>query len=222
MIPLRHGHLDLALHRLHEGTGTPLLVLHELGGSASTAREYVDEFAWPGAVYALDFSGHGRSSRSRGGAYLPEYWVGDADAALDAIGPAAVLGAGLGAYVATLVAGARPGSVLAAGLLPGSGLDGAGSEPHFDRSAYATFVAPRLPQYRTGADSRVAISEGTIRPPYYVVPIATEARALVLGASDRDFPAWWFAVAGLPHAMVVEGGKDGVLGKLRELVAESE
>ncbi len=222
MIPLRHGHLDLVLHKVQEGTGTPLLVLHELGGSASTASDHVDEFAWPGAIYALDFSGHGHSSRPRGGAYLPEYWVGDADAALEAIGPAAVLGAGLGAYIAMLLAGARPESVLAAGLLPGNGLDGAGSEPHFDRSAYATFVAPTLPKYRNGADSRVAISEGTIRPPYYVVPIACEARALVLESSDRDPPAWWFAVAELPRSVVVAGGTNAVLGKLRELVGRSE
>lgn len=221
MIPIRHGHLDLALHRLQEGAGTPLLLLHELGGSASSAGEHVNGFAWTGAVYALDFSGHGESSRPRGGVYLPEYWVGDADAVLETIGPTVVLGAGLGAYVAILIAGARPASVLAAGLLPGDGLDGAGSEPRFDRSAYTSFVAPTLPKYRSGADPRVAISEGTIRPPDYVVPIAREARALVLGECHGNAPAWWFAVSELTNSVAVAGGMGAVVGKLRELASET-
>ena len=63
---------------------------------------------WPGPVWALDFTGHGASTVPRGGGYTAEVLMADADAALAHLGPATVLGRGLGAYVALLLAGARP------------------------------------------------------------------------------------------------------------------
>ena len=81
---LRHNRVELALHELVEGEGRPLLLLHGLG---ECAREWMPpELEWPGPVYALDFTGHGRSSVPRGGGYTAEILVGDADAALESIG----------------------------------------------------------------------------------------------------------------------------------------
>jgi len=108
-----------------------LLSLHELGGSADDFR--ADIPAWPGPVFALDLSGHGRSGRVYGGGYYPELWVADADHALAALtreaiagkpGELVVLGRGLGAYVALLLAGGRPAEVRCAVLCDGAGLLG--------------------------------------------------------------------------------------------------
>src|SRR5437867_9509992 len=77
---ITHGHLSLVLHDLRPGAGDPLLLLHELGGSSAAWGGFAD--AWPGAVLALDFAGHGGASSRAGGAYTPEVFAGDAGAAL--------------------------------------------------------------------------------------------------------------------------------------------
>ncbi|MGZ4770642.1 MAG: hypothetical protein ACXVLX_18420 [Ilumatobacteraceae bacterium] len=68
---LRHNKIDLALHRLSEGDGTALLLLHGLGESSPAS---VPDWAvrWPGPVAALDFTGHGRSTVPPGGGYTAE------------------------------------------------------------------------------------------------------------------------------------------------------
>ena len=55
--------------------------------------------------------------------------MADADAALARLGRATLLGRGLGAYVALLLAGARPKPVRGAILCDGPGLAGGGSRP---------------------------------------------------------------------------------------------
>ena len=118
---LQHGRVALHLEELRAGEGTPLLLLHALGGSH---RDWLSEpalAAWPGPVWALDFSGHGRSGRVLGGSYTAELLVADADHALFHLEHACLAGVGLGAYVAGLLAGARPDAVPAALLLPGPG-----------------------------------------------------------------------------------------------------
>ena len=113
---LQHARTALELHELSHRDGPSLLLLHALGGSSVDWSEA--PALWPGRVYALDFSGHGRSEWVRGGVYLPEFLVADADIALAHIGAAALAGAGVGAYVALLLAGARhqqvPGRAAAA------------------------------------------------------------------------------------------------------------
>jgi pimeloyl-ACP methyl ester carboxylesterase len=119
----------VALHTLREGAGPTLLCLHALRGSAADFAELAPH--WPGRVLALDFSGHGESDHPRGAGYTPELLAGDADAALaHAGGEVCVVGTGLGAYVALLVAGARPTRVRGAYLLPGAGLEGSRTLPH--------------------------------------------------------------------------------------------
>jgi pimeloyl-ACP methyl ester carboxylesterase len=104
-----------------------LLLLHALYESSRSWGDLPQH--WSGPVYGLDFSGHGDSDRIRGGAYLAEMLIGDADVALAHVGSTALAGAGIGAYVAVLLAGARPEQVPAALLLPGAGLTGGGATP---------------------------------------------------------------------------------------------
>lgn len=136
---LRHGRVELVLSNLRPGDSTsrPLLLLHELGGSAATAP-LRDVEAWPGPVWGLDFTGHGGSSVPAGGGYTAETLMADADAALASLGEASlgggllggvtVVGWGLGAYVALLIAGARPTLVKGAILGDGRGLAGGGPQ----------------------------------------------------------------------------------------------
>ncbi len=122
---LRHGQVELALHTLRDADGPCLLVLHELGGASPEAVP--GELAeWPGSVSALDFTGHGQSTVPRGGGYTAEILMADADIAVAELGSATVVGYGIGAYVALLLAGSRPMAVLGAVLCDGMGLAGGG------------------------------------------------------------------------------------------------
>ena len=126
---LTHVRTELALHELRAGEGRPLLLLHGLG--ERTPDTVPDEVAaWPGPILGLDLSGHGASSRAPGGGYTAEVLMADVDTALAHLGPATLVGRGLGAYVATLIAGARPQLVRGAVLCDGPGLAGGGPAPH--------------------------------------------------------------------------------------------
>ena len=120
---LQHNKVQLALHRLRDGQGTPLLMLHGLGeASPSEPPRWAEQ--WPGPVAALDFTGHGQSSIPTGGGYSAEILLADADLALAELGAATLVGRGLGAYVALMLAGARPQQVRGAVLCDGPGLAG--------------------------------------------------------------------------------------------------
>jgi pimeloyl-ACP methyl ester carboxylesterase len=125
---LVHARIELALHLLREGEGRALLLLHGLG-ERSPQRVPEELAGWPGPVAALDFTGHGASSLPHGGGYTAELLMADADTALRALGPATVVGRGLGAYVALLLAGARPQQVRGTILRDGLGLAGGGPRP---------------------------------------------------------------------------------------------
>jgi pimeloyl-ACP methyl ester carboxylesterase len=125
---LRHNKIDLALHRLRDGDGRALLLLHGLGES-SPLQLPVWAADWPGPVVALDFTGHGQSTVPPGGGYTAEIVLADADVALAELGTATLVGRGLGAYVALMLAGARPQQVRGAVLADGPGLAGGGIGP---------------------------------------------------------------------------------------------
>jgi pimeloyl-ACP methyl ester carboxylesterase len=126
---LVHGRVQLALHELKpDGEGRPLLHLHGLGlHSPETLPD--DLKGWPGPVYALDFTGHGKSSVPAGGGYTSEILIGDVDAAINELGQVTLIGRGQGAYVALLTAGARPDAVRGAILCDGPGIAGGGPMP---------------------------------------------------------------------------------------------
>jgi pimeloyl-ACP methyl ester carboxylesterase len=197
---LEHVRVRLALHALRDSGEPRLLILHELGGRAP-AGVPPELAAWPGGVWALEFTGHGRSSVPRGGGYHPEVLMGDASAALDAIGPAALVGFGLGGYVALLVAGARPESVRGAILCDGAGLAGGGAEP----GAPKILTAQPGPSGVTPDPFALLELSSDVRPPDYAAEFATHARSgsgpsVLVCARER--PAWLEAVLAVDSVAV--------------------
>ena len=128
-VRLRHGRVELALHELRPGDGPTLLVLHGLGESASMVLPPEVLHSWPGAVWGLDFTGHGASTVPLGGGYSSEILMADADAALHHLGLCTILGYGLGGYIGLLIAGARPDGVHGVIIADGPGLIGGGTRP---------------------------------------------------------------------------------------------
>jgi pimeloyl-ACP methyl ester carboxylesterase len=194
---LRHNRVDLALHELRDGTGRALLLLHGLGERSPHAVP-AEADAWPGPVVALDFTGHGRSTVPRGGGYTAEVLMADADAALAHLGQATVLGRGLGAYVALLLAGARAVDVRGTVLADGPGLAGGGAMPG---SPSVLFPDPRA----GGPPDPFAFAELTadVRPPDYASSFVRQATHL--SALDEPItvaahvrPQWLQAVVAEP------------------------
>lgn len=201
---LRHGHVDLALHHLREGSGPNLLVLHGLG--ERTPDAVPDLLAgWPGAVWGLDFTGHGRSTLPVGGGYTAEVLVADVDQALAHLGPCTIVGRGLGGYVAVLIAGARPDLVRGAVVLDGPGLAGGGPSPH-------SSVTIRALRSDTTPDPYALVELAfDVRPGDYATAIARMA----LEFSDLDAPVtvsatvrppWLAAVAAEPGVRIESVG----------------
>jgi pimeloyl-ACP methyl ester carboxylesterase len=205
--------VSIALHPLREAAGPRLLCLHALGGSARDFREAAR--LWPGSVFALDFSGHGESGPLRGGGYFPENLAGDADTALGQIGPALLAGAGVGAYVALLLAGGRPDAAPAALLLPGAGLAGGGPVPDRSPDTMARWVDPGAPL--PGCDPAVRRLELDPRPPEYAEAFARHARRLLLAEGDFPQPPWWQAVRTSPTATPAPADLAGGLAQLAAL-----
>lgn len=201
-VRLRHGQVDLALHPLREADGPPLLLLHGLGG-ATPPTVPTQVAAWPGAVWGLDFTGHGGSTVPPSGGYTAEILMADADAALGHLGQAAVLGRGLGAYVALLIAGGRPSLVRGAILDDGIGLAGGGTLPGSP--------VPVAPAGTVGSppDPFAAVELGRdVRPPDYATTYARAAlqfsgldNPIAVSAVVR--PDWLAAVVDEPGVVAV-------------------
>jgi pimeloyl-ACP methyl ester carboxylesterase len=191
---LRHNKIDLALHRLRDGVGRPLLLLHGLGESSPAL---VPQWAagWPGPVAALDFAGHGASTVPLGGGYTAEVMLADADVALAELGSATLVGRGLGAYVALMLAGARPQQVRGALLCDGPGLAGGAIGP--TSQSFVTLVtSPRPPDpYVLFEMSR------DLRPPDY----ATLFVRMAVDSSGLDEPIAVAAVIRPPWLEAVVG-----------------
>ena len=211
-IRLRHGHIDLALHRLAEGDAghRPLLLLHGLGERTPDALPgWLG--GWIGPVYGLDFTGHGDSTVTRSGGYTAETLLGDADAALAAIGETSVIGRGLGAYTALQLAGGRPREVLGSVLADGPGLAGGGIQPG------SPLVV--TPQSATSAPDPFAMVELSrdVRPPDYALSFVRfaldscpTADPILVAAVVR--PEWLAAVADDPG--VVECSLENAVDRL--------
>jgi pimeloyl-ACP methyl ester carboxylesterase len=203
--------MALELHELSHRDGPALLLLHALGGSSADWSEA--PALWPGRVYALDFCGHGRSEWVHGGTYYPELLAADADIALAHIGRAAIAGAGVGAYVALMLAGGRPDQVAAALLLPGRGLAG-GGPPDFNRSVLAQLTPAASPALPAGCDPFCCSLQVDARPVEYAVRFAAAARRLFLAEDNAERPPWWEAIRHAASAEVVDADVRSAFAKL--------
>ena len=200
-VEVRHNRVTLALHSLRaEGEQRPLLLLHGLGDHSPTGiPRWVS--GWPGPIWALDFTGHGSSTLPVGGGYTAEILMADADAALAQLGPATVLGRGLGAYVALLIAGARPKLVRGAVLCDGPGLAGGGTGPA------ATIVLEDVATSANTPDPWALIELGRdIRPTDYATSFARQATQLSglewpIAVCARWRVPWLDAVASEPGVL---------------------
>jgi pimeloyl-ACP methyl ester carboxylesterase len=214
---VRHGRIELALQRLRGAAGSspagsrPLLLLHELGGSAPTAVP-PEAAGWPGEVWALDFCGHGRSQVPAGGGYTAEFCMADADVALAALGEATVVGWGLGAYVALLIAGARPSLVKGAVLCDGRGLAGGGPQ------GGSFLLRPEFAD--PGPPDPFALAElsNDARPPGYAQLFARQAAHLSgveapLAVAARERPVWLREILSSPG--VVEEALRAAIDRFR-------
>lgn len=199
-VRLRHNRVELALHQVRAGEGRALLLLHGLGESAE--RMSTLHVNWKGPIWALDFTGHGESDVPRGGGYSAEILMADADVALRHIGEATIVGRGLGAYIAFLIAGARPTLVRGAVLLDGPGL--AGGAVHMASSTELTSAGPRLGQ-SPDPWALIELSRDA-RPPSYAVTFARLATATSglddpIAVSCKVSPPWVEAISAEPGVM---------------------
>jgi pimeloyl-ACP methyl ester carboxylesterase len=165
-----HNRAELALHELRSGAGRPLLLLHGLGEATPGEAPPVTA-SWPGPVHGLDFVGHGESTVPVGGGYTAEILMADVDAALARLGPSSVMGRGLGAYIALLIAGARPDLVRGVLLADGPGLVGGGIRPG------SPYVAPTAAGGERAAPDAHALLElaRDVRPPDYAQEYVRQA-----------------------------------------------
>lgn len=200
-IRLRHNRIDLALHKVHDGEGRPLLLLHGLGENATVMSTL--EVQWTGPVWALDFTGHGQSTVPRGGGYSAEILMADVDVALRHLGEATIVGRGLGGYVGFLIAGARPHLVKGTVIIDGPGLSGgaihATSSSEIPSAGLRAGIAP-------DPWALIELSRDA-RPPNYAV---TFARLAVTGSTldepiavaARVAPPWIEAINAEAGVMV--------------------
>jgi pimeloyl-ACP methyl ester carboxylesterase len=202
VVVVRHNRIDLALHRLRAGDGRPLLLLHGLGERSPAGVP--DHLAgWPGPVWALDFTGHGASGVPAGGGYFCELLMADVDAALAHLGTATVYGRGLGAYVALLIAGARPDLVRGAILDDGPGITGGGTEP---TTPYV--LGTLLPASGTPDPYALLELSADVRPADYATTYARQATTLsgldcALAVCALVRPPWLAAVVAEPGVQEV-------------------
>ncbi len=191
---LTHNKIQLALHLLRAGEGQPLLLLHGLGEQTPTvAPEWTQQ--WAGPVYGLDFTGHGATTVPMGGGYSAETMLADTDIALAHLGPCTIVGRGLGAYVALMIAGARPQLVRGAVLCDGPGLWGGATGP-----TSSSFHSVDPPYGAPDPNALIDLSRD-LRPPDYAslfVRLALEHSGLAepIAVTAVVRPPWLAAVAG--------------------------
>ena len=160
---LSSGRLRLALHTLRPAVDTdaagPLLLLHGLG-ECSPSQVPAECRTWPGAVLALDFTGHGQSSIPVGGGYTCEALMVDVVTAIRALGPCTLLGRGLGAYVALMASAACADRVRGTVLCDGPGLSGGGDGSQSPWLPVVTQASESTPDHHALADLAT-----DVRPP---------------------------------------------------------
>jgi pimeloyl-ACP methyl ester carboxylesterase len=127
--PGRHGTLcvrglDHHLIRWGPESDDPILLLHGFADCAASFQFIADEIAPELPLAAIDWRGFGGSDRSPGGYWFPDYCA-DLERFIDELcprAPARLVGHSMGANVAMIYAGVRPGRVRRVVNLEGFGL----------------------------------------------------------------------------------------------------
>jgi pimeloyl-ACP methyl ester carboxylesterase len=198
---LRHNKIELALHELRAGEGRPLLLLHGLGEHTPAGVPDGPIGEWPGPLHGLDFTGHGASSVPTGGGYSAEILMADVDTALAHLGPATILGRGLGAYIALLIASGRPKLVRGAVLCDGPGIAGGATRPTSTPIIEPLSASPGPPDPWVLAEL-----SNDLRPPDYAVMLLRQAAMLSglatpVAVCSQWRPPWLAAVADDPSVL---------------------
>jgi len=116
--------LDHHLIRWGPDSNDPVLVLHGYADCAASFQFVADEISPDLPLVAIDWRGFGRSARSPGGYWFPDYYA-DLEQFIDRLcpqGPARLVGHSMGASVAMIYAGVRPARVRRLVNLEGFGL----------------------------------------------------------------------------------------------------
>lgn len=94
-----------------DGAGTPIILLHGLGGNRYSYLEFIEKFKSHFRVIALDSRGHGDSEKPKN--YTLNDHIEDVIALIDYLGidSAHILGASMGSYIAQGVAIAIPNRI---------------------------------------------------------------------------------------------------------------
>lgn len=121
--------MDISLHYIKKGSGTPLLLLHGNGESGDYFVHQMDEFARYFTVYAVDTRGHGQSPRGTAPFTISQF-ADDLLGFMDGQGieKADILGFSDGGNIALTFALRHPGRVGRL-VLNGANLDPAGVKP---------------------------------------------------------------------------------------------
>ena len=143
--------------------------------------------------------------------------MADVDAALAHLGPGTGVGRGLGAYVALLIAGARPGLVIGAVLCDGPGLSGGGPAPHSPSVIAPTADAVAAATIESGLPDPFAMVElaRDVRPEDYATTYARQS----LQFSGLDAPLTVAAVVRPPWLTAVTAETGVVAEPIAEALA---
>ncbi len=165
--PLRNPHYDdvnvrglrYRLTWWGEPSATPIVLLHGFMDNGATWQFLVDKLPHGLSLVAPDWRGFGNSERAPGGYWFPDY-LADLDALLGLLSPqtpARIIGHSMGANIAQMYAGIRPGRVAWLVNLEGLGLPD--SRTHDAPARYERWlneIAQPAPERRFRSTSELA------------------------------------------------------------------
>ncbi|MDO4321300.1 MAG: alpha/beta hydrolase [Lachnospiraceae bacterium] len=121
--------MDIALHYIEKGTGTPLILLHGNGESLAYFENQIEYFSAKYRVIAIDTRGHGKSPRGEAPFTIRQFAQDLRDFMdLHSIEKAHILGFSDGGNIALVFALKYPGRVERL-ILNGANLDASGVKP---------------------------------------------------------------------------------------------
>src|SRR6185436_13128457 len=164
----------------------PVIVLHGYADCAASFQFVADEVSPALPLVALDWRGFGGSARNPGGYWFPDYYA-DLDDLVDRLcprAPARIVGHSMGANVAMIYAGVRPGRVRALVNLEGFGL------PRTEASQAPARLEKWLDELRAPADfaDYADVAELAVRITRRNPRITPERAAWVADCWSRSLP----------------------------------